>query len=264
MASEHSPVLHLQDLAYHRGGNTILHGVSLELAQGEMVAVLGPNGAGKTSLFRLLSGEWQPSQGQVEFNGIPLPKWPLNALAKVRAVMPQSSTLSFSFTVREVVNMGRMPHNTGREMDDVITDEVMTLCDVKPFADRHYTTLSGGERQRVQLARVLAQIWLPVAEQGHRLILLDEPTSALDLSHQLSLLALVKAVCKRGVSVLVIVHDLNLAARFADRILLLHQGKPVALGTPDEVMQPDLIECVFGVKTDVIRHPKYDCPLVVS
>lgn len=256
-------VLSMDVLGYRLDHRDLLRDVSLQVAQGECVAVVGPNGAGKSTLFRLLSGEWAPSQGQIRFNGIPLKKWSLHDLARVRAVMPQASSLSFPFQVREVILMGRMPHDTGRAADEAIVDEVMSICDVQHLAQRHYTDLSGGERQRVQLARVLSQIWQPVA-LGQRLLLLDEPTSALDLAHQLDLMQLVRDVCGKAVTVLVIVHDLNLAARFADRVMMLHNGTPVAVGTPLEVMRPDLIECVFNVKTQVIEHPLYGCPLVVS
>lgn len=256
-------VLQMNSLGFRLRDRFLLQGVSLEVSQGECVAVVGPNGAGKSTLFRLLSGEWQPSTGDIAFNGIALKKWALDDLARVRAVMPQSSSLSFPFVSREVILMGRMPHATGREQDEAIVDEVMAVCDVQHLAQRHYTVLSGGERQRVQLARVLAQIWQPET-LGHRLLLLDEPTSALDLAHQLDLMQLVREVCGKAVTVLVIVHDLNLAARFADRVMMLHNGSSVALGQPNEVMRPDLIECVFNVKTQVIEHPIYGCPLVVS
>ncbi len=261
MASE--PVLVLQDLAFRTGGRTLLQDVDLQVVEGECVAVVGPNGAGKSTLFRTLSGEWSPGRGQVLFDGRPLAKWSLSDLARVRAVMPQSSSLGFPFEAREVILMGRMPHDTGREQDNAIVDEVMAACDVEHLAQRHYTALSGGERQRVQLARVLAQIWQPVS-LGRRLLLLDEPTSALDLAHQLDLMQMVRDVCGKSVTVLVIVHDLNLAARFADRVMMLHNGRAVAVGPPEDVMRPDLIECVFNVKTQVIEHPLYGCPLVVS
>lgn len=261
MGSE--PVLQMDSLGFRTAGRTLLDNINLQVAEGECVAVVGPNGAGKSTLFRTLSGEWSPSDGQVVFDGKSLAKWSLADLARLRGVMPQSSSLSFPFEAREVITMGRMPHDTGREQDQLIVNEVMTVCDVQHLARRQYTALSGGERQRVQLARVLAQIWQPVA-LGRRLLLLDEPTSALDLSHQLDLMQLVRDVCGKAVTVLVIVHDLNLAARFADRVMMLHNGTSVAVGEPAEVMRPDLIECVFSVKTQVIEHPLYGCPLVVS
>ncbi|HVK99757.1 MAG TPA: heme ABC transporter ATP-binding protein, partial [Dongiaceae bacterium] len=226
-------------------------------------AVVGPNGAGKTTLFRLLAGELTPCTGDIQFNGRDMPRWPLTQLARMRAVLPQSSTLQFAFTVQEVVAMGRMPHATGQRIDADIVQEVMQVCDVHRLATRPYPALSGGERQRVQLARVLAQVWQPVAD-GERLLLLDEPTSALDIAHQIELMQVVRRVCAADIAVLVILHDLNLAARFAHRILMLHDGRLVAQGTPDEVLQPDLIECVFSVKTQIIKHPIYGCPLVVS
>jgi len=256
-------VLAMESLGYSVGKRELLRDIHMQISNGECVAVVGPNGAGKSTLFRLLAGEWAPHRGQILFNGTPLPQWSLDQLARVRSVMPQSSSLSFPFLVRDVIMMGRMPHDSGRAQDEAIVDEVMAVCDVQGLARRHYTDLSGGERQRVQLARVLAQIWQPV-DLGRRLLLLDEPTSALDLSHQLDLMQLVRDVCGKAVTVLVIVHDLNLAARFADRVMMLHHGSAVALGTPQEVMRPDLIECVFNVKTQVIEHPLYGCPLVVS
>ena len=256
-------VLQMAGLGFHLRDHWLLQGINLQVTQGECIAVVGPNGAGKSTLFRLLSGEWQPASGDIEFNGSALKKWALSDLARLRAVLPQASSLSFPFIAHEVILMGRMPHASGREQDEAIVEEVMQVCDVKHLARRQYTALSGGERQRVQLARVLAQIWQPEA-LGHRLLLLDEPTSALDLSHQLDLMQLVREVCGKAVTVLVIVHDLNLAARFADRVMMLHNGSSVALGQPAEVMRPDLIECVFNVKTQVIEHPMYGCPLVVS
>lgn len=255
--------LEARALHYRIADRCLIDALDLTVAAGECVAVVGPNGAGKTTLFRLLSGEWMPQRGQVLLNQRSLPDWSLLQLARMRAVLPQSSTLQFAFSVRQVVAMGRMPHDSGRDTDDTIVQEVMALCDVARLASRRYVELSGGERQRVQLARVLAQVWQPVAE-GERLLLLDEPTSALDLAHQLELMQVVRQVCGAGISVLIIVHDLNLAARFADRILMLHEGRAIALGKPADVLRPDLIECVFKVNTQVIEHPVYGCPLVIS
>ena len=255
-------MLTLDGLCLQLGNKSIVADMGLTVQAGEIVAVVGPNGAGKSSLFRLLSGEWHASAGDIGLNGNRLQHWSLPELARMRAVMPQSSSLSFPFSVQEVVMLGRLPHDTGREQDQAIVQQVMVLCDVQQFAQRSYLQLSGGERQRVQLARVLAQIWLPVAT-GPRLLLLDEPTSALDLSHQLELMQVVQRVAAARVAVLVIVHDLNLAARFADRVLVMHQGKMDALGSAQEVMQPDRIARVFKVQARVMKHPDYDCPLIV-
>ncbi|MVF13307.1 heme ABC transporter ATP-binding protein [Ketobacter sp. MCCC 1A13808] len=253
----------MHQLSYRAGDRWLVDGVELTASVGECIAIVGPNGAGKSTLFKMLSGEWLPSSGQINFNQKRLAEWPAEQLATLRAVLPQSSGLQFPFKVQEVVLMGRMPHATGSEVDRQIACEVMSLCDVLSLQHRAYTELSGGEKQRVQLARVLAQVWQPV-QAGKRLLLLDEPTSSLDLSHQLTLMHAVQQICQSQVTSLVIVHDLNLAARFADRILMLHNGKPVALGRPQQVLTADLLECVFNVKTQVIEHPVYGCPLVVS
>lgn len=184
--------LDARNLQYSIGAQCLLQGLDLQVRAGECVAVVGPNGAGKTTLFRLLAGELTPSTGDIQFNGRDLPRWPLTQLARMRAVLPQSSTLQFAFTVQEVVAMGRMPHATGQRIDADIVQEVMQVCDVHRLATRPYPALSGGERQRVQLARVLAQVWQPVAD-GERLLLLDEPTSALDIAQQIELHCLCKA-----------------------------------------------------------------------
>lgn len=155
--------------------------------------------------------------------------------------------------------MGRMPHDTGRERDREIVEQALRAADVAHLAQRDYLTLSGGERQRVHLARVLAQVW----DVEGACLLLDEPTASLDLAHQQLTLAQARTVAQRGGAVLVILHDLNLAARFADRILLLDRGRMLALGTPWEVLQAERIRSVFGVEVQVQPHPLQDCPLLI-
>ena len=255
-------VLEVKAVSLGLGKQSILADVNLCVNSGECLAVVGPNGAGKSSLFRVISGEWPHYQGKIYFNQHELQFWTLSQLARMRAVMPQNSSLSFPYTVAEVVMLGRLPHSSGQKKDREICQQVMTMCDVAQFAERSYLQLSGGERQRVQLARVLAQIWTPV-DEGPRVLLLDEPTSALDLSHQLALMEMVKQVAQAQVAVVIILHDLNLAARFADRIMVMHQGAVDALGTPEEVMVPQRIRRVFGVDANVIPHPEHQCPLIV-
>ena len=162
--------------------------------------------------------------------------------------------------VEEVVALGCMPHATGLQQDRAICADAMAAADVTHLSQRSYLTLSGGERQRVHLARVLAQVW-EVGEGG--CLLLDEPTASLDLAHQRLIMQQARAMASRGLSVLVVLHDLNLAAAFADRVLLLHEGRLDALGTPWQVLQADHIERVFGVAVQVQRHPQHDCPLVI-
>jgi iron complex transport system ATP-binding protein len=253
-------MLEVQQLRVQRGATTVLAEVSLQLLPGQVLGVLGPNGAGKSTLLGALSGELAASAGQVLLDGRELAAWPGPERARRLAVLPQTSSLDFAFRVEDVVAMGRLPHSSGRELDGQIIDAALTAADAAYLSGRNYLTLSGGERQRVHLARVLAQLW--PGEEGQTL-LLDEPTSMLDPLHQHSTLQAVRDFAGRGAAVMVIVHDLNLAARYCDRLLLLANGRPQVLGTPDEVLQPENLQLVFGLDVLVQRHPERDHPLIV-
>lgn len=244
-----------------RAGRLIVQDLSFELRAGEILAMLGNNGAGKSTLLATLSGELPAQRGELRLLGRPLSAWAARERAMHLAVLPQSSTLAFAFTVREVIAMGRLPHATGAARDRAIVKEVMAAADVAHLAGRSYLTLSGGERQRVHLARVMAQVWEGGADSC---LLLDEPTAALDLAHQQMILRQARNMADRGAAVLIILHDLNLAARYADRIMLLDDGRIATLGAPWEVFSVERIEQVFGVAVQVIRHPLQDCPLIIS
>ena len=194
-------------------------------------------------------------------NGRPLEEWTLSERAKSRAVLPQDSSLNFPFTVLEVVLMGRAPHVEAAESprDFVIARAALQQVDALDLEERIYPTLSGGERLRVHLASVLAQIW---EETGNpRYLLLDEPTSNLDLTHQHATLKIAGQFAGDGAAVFVILYDLNLAAQYADRILMLKNGRISAVGVPETVCTPEKIRETFGVS--VIEHPHFDCPLIV-
>ncbi|MCQ3978193.1 MAG: heme ABC transporter ATP-binding protein [Anaerolineae bacterium] len=252
------------DVSFKIGVKTLLQNISLAIEPGQVVAVVGPNGAGKSTLLKILSGDLPPSAGKVLLQGKPLAGWPLPERARMRAVLPQQSRLQFPFTALEVVLMGRMPHTSGRESrrDYEIAWAALAAADVSHLAGRLYPTLSGGEQQRVQLARVLAQIW-EVPPQGQRYLLLDEPTTSLDLRHQGNTLKIVCDFAHNGVGVLAILHDLNLAAQYADRIMLLREGRSIALGVPGEVLTPALIQAVFDLPVVTLSHPQHECPLIV-
>jgi iron complex transport system ATP-binding protein len=254
-------MLQALQLCCQRGHRRILEQVELALEPGEVLVVLGTNGAGKSTLLATLTGELAPSAGQVLLDQRPLASWSAQERARRMAVLPQSSALAFAFEVQEVVAMGRMPHASGQGRDAEILREAMAAADVSHLATRSYLSLSGGERQRVHLARVLAQVW-DSAEQG--CLLLDEPTASLDLAHQHLTLQQAREMASRGLAVLVVLHDLNLAARYADRLLLLHEGRVCAQGSPWEVLQVERLEQVFKVPVRVQPHPLHDCPLVLS
>lgn len=247
-------------LSVSRGTRPVLQHVDLQVGAGEVLGVLGPNGAGKSTLLGALCGELPASAGQVLLAGRPLAQWPSRERAQRLAVLPQQSSLSFGFYVEDVVGMGRLPHAEGRAADRRIAGEALAAADAGHLAGRNYLSLSGGERQRVHLARVLAQLW-PGAEG--RVLLLDEPTAALDPLHQHSTLQAVRGFAERGAAVLVILHDLNLAARYCDRLVLLHQGRAHIKGAVEEVIRPEPLREVFGLDVLVQRHPERGHPLVV-
>lgn len=250
-----------ENLAVQRGDKQVLADIDLSLQPGEVLGILGPNGAGKSTLLDALSGELRPSQGQVTLDGRPLASWTGPQRAQRLAILPQTSTLNFAFRVEDVVGMGRLPHATGRVRDLEIIAEALAAADAGHLAGRNYLELSGGERQRVHLARVLAQLW-PGAEG--QTLLLDEPTSMLDPLHQHTTLQATRAIAQSGVAVLVILHDLNLAARYCDRVLLLQNGRPHALGTPHEVLQAKPLQVVFDLEVLVQRHPERGHPLIIA
>lgn len=249
-----------QGVSVSRGHRPVLQNIDLEVRRGEIIGVLGPNGAGKSTLLAALAGELLPARGSVSLNGRPLTDWHGPERARTLAVLPQSSTLGFAFRVEEVVGMGRLPHATGQRVDELVIAEALAAVDGLHLKERSYLALSGGERQRVHLARVLAQLW--PAREG-QVLLLDEPTSMLDPLHQHGVLQAVRTLADQGVAVLVIVHDLNLAACYCDRILLLQQGHSFRLGPTVEVLQPEPLERLFGLEVLVQPHPERDCPLII-
>lgn len=254
-------MLQAQDLQVVRGRKIVLDGVSLTVQPGQVLGVLGPNGAGKSTLLGALCGELALKRGQLRLHDRALEEWPGHERAQRLAVLPQVSSLGFAFQVEEVVRMGRLPHRTGQVRDSEIVLTALDAADALHLADRSYLSLSGGERQRVHLARVLAQLW--PGENG-RVLLLDEPTSALDPLHQHTTLQAVRGFADRGAAVLVILHDLNLAARYCDCILMLDSGRPYAFDTPENVLQPDVLHAVLGLDVLVRPHPERGHPLIIA
>jgi iron complex transport system ATP-binding protein len=254
-------MLRAQNLHIRRGRKLVLTDITLELRPGEVLGVLGPNGAGKSTLLGALGGELHADRPSVWLDDRELREWTGARRAQRLAVLPQVSTLDFAFRVEEVVGMGRLPHQSGRARDDEIVLAALHAADAGHLMGRSYLALSGGERQRVHLARVLAQLW--PGETGQTL-LLDEPTSMLDPLHQHTTLQAVREFADRGAAVLVILHDLNLAARYCDRLLLLEGGRPVALDTPERVLRPEPLKAVFGLDVLVQQHPERGHPLIIA
>ncbi|CFQ60645.1 hemin importer ATP-binding subunit [Yersinia frederiksenii] len=252
-------LLEANQLSYQVQGRKLINNVSLQIASGEMVAIIGPNGAGKSTLLRLLTGYLTPSDGECQLLGKNLNSWQPQALARTRAVMRQYSDLAFPFSVSEVIQMGRAPYGAAQNRHAL--QEVMAQTDCLALAQRDYRALSGGEQQRVQLARVLAQLWQP--EPTPRWLFLDEPTSALDLYHQQHTLRLLRQLTlQEPLAVCCVLHDLNLAALYADRILLLAQGELVACGTPEEVLNAETLTRWYQADLGISRHPETALPQI--
>ena len=239
------------------GAQPVLVGADLEVRAGEVRALVGPNGAGKSTLLGVLTGDRRPTSGEVTVHGRPLTAWSATELALRRAVLTQDVAVAFPFTVREVVEMGRSPwRGTAlEEDDDAIVAEALRATDVAHLASRTFTTLSGGERARAALSRVLAQ--------RTQLLLLDEPTAALDLRHQELVLALAREHAAAGGAVVVVVHDIGLAAAYADQVTVLARGRVVGDGRPEDVLTAELLTAVYEHPVEVLAHPGGGAPIIL-
>jgi iron complex transport system ATP-binding protein len=255
------PVFAVSDVEFDYGGAFRLARTSLEVGEGEILALVGPNSSGKTTLLRLLSKVHAPTRGEIRFRGKPLGGVARSSLAREVAVVPQEESLAFSVSVEELVLMGRFPRATGRLFegpeDLARAREAMTLAGILDLADHPVDALAGGERQRVLLARALAQ--------EPRVLLLDEPTSHLDLWHQRHLVGLLRRLNReRGMTVVFVSHDLNLAGDLAHRLLLLSSGRVVRLGAPDEVLDEAVLEVAYGCPVWVERLSPSGRPVVLG
>jgi iron complex transport system ATP-binding protein len=249
--------LRAQQVSVERGGRRVLDRVDLDVVTGQILALVGPNGAGKSTLLAALAGELPLSTGTVELDGRPLNQWATVDMARRRAVLPQTHTVGFPFTAREVVAMGRAPwaRTSRRDGDASAIDAAMAATNVNHLAARPFPALSGGERARVALARVLAQ-------HTHTL-LLDEPTAALDLGHQESALRLARDRAAAGSAVVVVLHDLGVAAAYADRVAVLESGRLAADGPPRDILTTGLLTRVYQHPVEVIDHPITGAQLVL-
>ncbi|GAO72205.1 heme ABC transporter ATP-binding protein [Comamonas sp. E6] len=229
--------------------------VDVRIPAGRFTAILGPNGAGKSTLMSMLVGERAPQSGQVLLDGQALSAHAVEGLARRRSVMPQDCSVAFDFTAQEVVELGRYPHRHQPSNGEAqIPAQAMALTGVDHLAQRSINTLSGGERARTHLARALAQIWQPPADGAARWLLLDEPTAALDLAHQHHAMRLLRQWAgQQGTGVVAVIHDLNLALRYADDVLVLGGDAGVHHGAVLDVLQPALVRQVWGMQCDPVR-----------
>ncbi|CCE96819.1 ATP-binding protein, ABC transporter [Sinorhizobium fredii HH103] len=256
-------MIRASELSVSLAGRPVLHGVSFEAAPGRMTAIVGPNGSGKTTTLKAISGELHLTKGKVTINGRDIARLKPWELALKRGVLPQSTVISFPFTVREIVGLGLSTSGAEVAGNDRTVDDALEAVDLAGFSGRFYQELSGGEQQRVQLARVLCQIAAPVSDGEPRYLLLDEPVSSLDIRHQLTIMKLARQFCEQGGGVIAVMHDLNLTAMFSDQMVMMKAGRIRACGAPKDVLTDETMEAVFGCRMQVGIAPARDVPFVL-
>lgn len=257
-------MIEVEDLHRRRGG---LRDITLRIAAGACTAILGPNGAGKSTLLDVLAGRAQADRGSLRICGKPLASWSTRALARQRAFLPQASALAFDLRVRDLVALGRSPYRSAPEarFNDEAIETALRRTETWLLRDRLYQQISGGERQRVQLARVIAQIWRPSGDDAEpRLLLLDEPTASLDPGHRLAVMRLLRDLAQSGIAVLVALHDLNDALRFADQAILLERGCLRQQGNVAEVLNTVTLTAVYGAQAELLRKDDGQSVLIFS
>ncbi len=257
-------MLKTENIHYSIGAKKILNNISVEFLPGEFNMILGPNGSGKSTFLKIFSGEINKYEGSVFYADKKIAHLKKEVLAKQRAVMSQQPELSFPLMVEEVVMMGRYPHFTfnPNKKDIDIVEQVMIRMNLISFKERNYLTLSGGEKQRVQYARVLAQIW-EKPEEGFRYLFLDEPLNSLDINYQQEFLQIAREFTKGDTVLVAVMHDINLAVQYADKLFFFKEGGLMAHGKPIDILTTELIKNVFDVKATLINNPVTNNPLVI-
>lgn len=248
----------LSDVSFHVPGRTLLHPLSLTFPAGKVTGLIGHNGSGKSTLLKMLGRHQPPSEGDILLDGQPLASWNSKAFARRVAYLPQQLPQAEGMTVRELVAIGRYPWHgaLGRfgVADREKVEEAIGLVGLKPLAHRLVDSLSGGERQRAWIAMLVAQ--------DSRCLLLDEPTSALDIAHQVDVLTLIHRLSQqRGLTVIAVLHDINMAARYCDYLVALRGGEKIAEGTPETLMQAQILEQIYGIPMGILPHPAGAAPV---
>jgi len=248
----------VQEVSFSVPGRVLLQPLSLTFPAGKVCGLIGHNGSGKSTLLKMLGRHQPASSGSVQLNGQPVAQWDNKAFARQVAYLPQQLPAAEGMTVRELVAIGRYPWHgaLGRfsAKDHQHVDEAIRLVDLAHFADRLVDSLSGGERQRAWLAMMVAQ--------DSRCLLLDEPTSALDIAHQVEVLALIQDLSRqRGLTVIAVLHDINMAARYCDHLVALRGGEMIASGHPQQLMQGDVLEQIYGIPMGILPHPSGGAPV---
>lgn len=252
-----------EDLAFQVGGRPLVADVDLTVEPGRVTVLVGPNGAGKSTLLGLLAGDKAPTRGRIRYAGRALPGLTLAELARLRAVVGPPEPLAFDFSAFDVLALGWTGAPDDPDRERALTEATATAA-IGPLLPQRFNTLSSGERQRVQFGRALVQLWRRPGDEGPRWLLLDEPTAHLDVAHAIGLLRAVRSCARGGTGVLAVLHDLDLAARFADEVLLLADGRPVARGRPDKVLTGERLSRVYGTPVHVEHNATLDRLVVLT
>ena len=248
----------LKNISYKAGDVNILNDVSLSVEKGEIVSLVGPNGAGKSTLLNILTGDINPDSGEVFYENFNLNELNILDRSFYRSVMSQSQQIVFDFSVKEIIEMGWLDKGNAQfseHFDQAVLD-ISSVCQLDNLLERKFNRLSGGEQRRVHFARTLLQLWRPSDSMDPAYMLLDEPTANLDLYFEIKLMEIIKKKAVNNVGVFLILHDLNLAAKFSDKIALINEGKIVSYGTPREVLKPNILEEIYNLKMDVDANLK--------
>tara|TARA_B110000003_G_scaffold34693_1_gene31992 strand:- start:462 stop:1235 length:774 start_codon:yes stop_codon:yes gene_type:complete len=246
-----------KSISLNLGGKKILKDISIEVPSGEILSIIGPNGAGKTSLLNVLSGNLNAYNGLVSYNNIPLNNISIQERAYTRAVMSQFQSIAFDYSVRDILEMGWLDYNFERIQEDLISfqQEIIEECDIQNLIDQKFNTLSGGEQRRVHFARALIQLWQPLNTEDQKYLLLDEPFSNLDLVHKVKMMNSIKKRAGSGTGVLMILHDLNLAYSFSDKIVILKNGKLVEKGKTKNMLSAKLLARAYETFISIDDNP---------
>ena len=249
--------LNLESISLKLDNRQILKDVSLEINEGEIVSVIGPNGAGKSTLLNVLTGDINPDSGEISYDNKQLKQISIQERAFTRSVMSQMQTLVFNFSVKDVIEMGWLQRGNSDFSNNfsMAFKNVTKECNVHNLIHRKFNSLSGGEQRRVHFARTLLQLWRPSESNDPRYLLLDEPTANLDLSSEMLLMNILKKRASLNVGILVILHDLNLASHFADKIAIIKDGEIMAFGEPEKIMEDAFLTSVYEVPIKVKHDP---------
>ena len=263
MAIQNKVIIETDSVSYKINGKDLVKDISFKVDKGDMVSIIGPNGSGKSTLIRLLSNEISPSSGKIKFQDRYNHDWDPVKMALYRSVLSQSSQLSFPFSVLDIVKMGRYPVRVSGQIEDEmgVCEDILQFFDLEGLKYRNYITLSGGEKQRVQLARVIAQIWSKDS-YSDKLLILDEPTSYLDINHQYELFNFLEDLNNKGLTIIVVLHDLNHAILKSNKIAMLKSSELIKYGDIDKVFNSEVLKEIFSIDLEVLKNSKLNKPFI--